>query len=321
MKDEFEIVKHPQIKYLNLFLVNIDYRSSHLHQDIELSLILNGDVTISSKYENYHFNSDSCVIFNANQPHEIQASKEGASILCLQISHKFCTSYFPNLPNLCFDSFNIKQSASEEDYSYIRALTIEMAYQYYTQKVGYEFSCMSILNLLFRIFLNILPYRVITERERILNEYKVERLNRILNYIDENYTHKLSLSDVAEKENLSMSYLSHFIKENLDQSFQEYVNNLRFSHAKKLLLTNDIPLIDICLESGFSDYRYLYKAFRENYACTPTEYRELYSRNSSEIRYKSPSSAESFYSKEDTLKILEKLHVQYHPILYRMKMF
>lgn len=316
MKSEFEIIKHPNIKYLNVFLVNIDYRTPHLHQDIELILIIDGEVTITSKHESHHLSQDSAVIFNANEPHEIRACKNSALILCLQVSPKFCYNYFPDMPNLTFDSFNINQNISKECFKYIKALTIELAYQYYAKRKGYEFSCMSILNLLFRVFLDFLPFHIVSDEEKKANLQKVERLNRILNYIDENYMQKLRLSDIAEKENLSMSYLSHFIKDNLNQSFQEYVNNHRFNYAKKLLLTKDMQLIDICIECGFSDYRYLYKVFRENYGCTPNEYRKLYSKIPLETIPSSPLSSENFYTTRNALDILEKLHIQNKQILY-----
>ena len=35
-----------------------------------------------------------------------------------------------------------------------------------------------------------------------------------------------------------------------------------------------MKLIDACISCRFSDYRYLYRAFRENYNCTPNEYRK-----------------------------------------------
>jgi len=72
----------------------------------------------------------------------------------------------------------------------------------------------------------------LSEDERTARQHKTERLRRILNYIDENYSDKVLLSEIAKRENLSMTYLSHFIKDNLNQTFQEYLNNIRFSHAR-----------------------------------------------------------------------------------------
>lgn len=305
MRNEFEIIQDSQIKYLNIFLVNINYRNSHMHREFEIILVLDGEIMITSKHESNNFSSGSVVIFNPNQPHEIKSCQTGALILCLQVSSKFCSNYFSNLSNLVFDSFNINEHLSEYNYQYIQSLTLNLAFKYYEKKNAYEFSCMSILNELFSILLNNLPYHIVSNEEKIASLQKLERLNRILNFIDENYMYKLSLNDISNRENLSISYLSHFIKDNLNQSFQEYINNHRFNHSKKLLLTTNMKLIDICFECGFSDYRYLYKAYRENYNCTPNEYRKSYKQVTVDKNQTLPY--ENFYTDEDSLDILRKL--------------
>ena len=316
MKNEFEIVEHSHIKYLNVFLVDMNYRSPHLHREFELILVLDGNVAIKSKQESYNLSSGCSVIFNPNQPHEIKSTSDSSLILCVQVSPKFCSDYFPNMSNLIFDSFNIKQNASDETYKYIQSLTLRLGHLYYEKRNGYEFSCMSIINQLFSIFLNILPYHIISDEEKISNQIKIERLNRILNYIDENYMYKLKLSHISQKENLSVSYLSHFIKDNLNQSFQEYINNHRFNQAKKLLLTTDMKLIDICMECGFSDYRYLYKVFKANYDCTPKEYVKLYGQVPLEMKTHSDESCENFYTRKNTLNILDKYKINNDFIIY-----
>jgi AraC-like DNA-binding protein len=310
MKNEYEVIEHPYIKSLNVFLVNLDYRTPHLHEDIEVILVLDGQVTTRTQQEEYALASNSSVLFNSNQLHEFHASKEGALILCLQMSPKFCAHYYPAISHLHFDSHHIDQHLPEDQQAYVKALMVETAYQYYAKKPGYEFSCLSLLNQLFWIFLNKVPNHMLSEEEQKANIQKTERLRRILNYVDENYMNKVLLTEIARRENLSMAYLSHFIKDNLNQTFQEYLSNLRFSHARELVADNHMKFIDICMECGFSDYRYLYKAFLKNYGCTPKEYQSLHKPIAPTRKYHSSQSSETFYTIENTLHILEKAHHQ-----------
>jgi AraC-like DNA-binding protein len=307
---EVEVIEHPYINYLNVFLVNLDYRTPHLHEDIELILVLDGHVKTRTRADEYHLEPNSCVLINSHQPHEFHSSEGGTLILCLQVSPKFCSSYYPAISALHFDSHDIDQHVTKEYQDYVKALMIEIAYQYYAKQPGYEFSCISLLNQLFWIFFNKLPYHILSEEERKANIQRTERLNRILNYIGENYMNKIRLSDIAKSEHLSMSYLSHFIKDNLNQTFQEYLNNIRFSHAREMLLEKRMKFIDICMECGFSDYRYLYQAFLKNYGCTPKEYQNLHKPVNPIRKYRSPESSETFYTIENTISILEKLHTQ-----------
>jgi len=290
-----------------MFIVNINYRNPHFHREIEINLILKGDVTVTTKNESYLLKRGSVCIFNSNQSHEIRASNSHAQILCLQISPKICADYFPKIFNLSFETFHIMQVTSKKNHDLLKTIIVELGYHYYRRKTGYEFSCMSLFNQLFKLFLKYLPYRIIPDEEKISNMAKMERLNRILNYIDENYMYKLTLSDIAKKEGLSESYLSHFIKDHLNQTFRDYLNNLRLNQAIKLITTSDMKLIDICAECGYSDNRYLYKAFRENFNCTPNEYRKRYSAITYRTYKISTESSENFYSVEKTIKILEEL--------------
>ena len=64
-----------------------------------------------------------------------------------------------------------------------------------------------------------------------------DRLNRIITYVEEHYAEKITLSDFAKKEGVTMNYLSHFVKDSLNQSFQSYVNLVRYHAACKLIST------------------------------------------------------------------------------------
>lgn len=310
MKNEYELIEHPYIKHLNVFLVNLDYRTPHLHEDIELILILEGSVTTHTQGERYDLDTNSTVIFNSNQPHEFNSAKEGALILCLQVNPKLFLPCYPAFGDLHFDSYRVDQHLPAERQNFVKAVLIETAYQYYAKEPGYELYCLSLLSQLFRVFLQIIPHHFVSEDERKVSLNRTERLVRIINYIDENYMNKIFLSDIARREKLSMAYLSHFFKDNLNQTFQEYVSNLRFSHARVLVEENRMKLIDICFECGFSDYRYFCKAFLKNYGCTPTEYQSFHKPIMRTKGYSSSKSSETFYSIKDTINILEKFHVQ-----------
>ncbi|MFF2479853.1 helix-turn-helix domain-containing protein [Paenibacillus sp. NPDC058071] len=307
MNDEFEVIKHPRIKYMNPFLVHLSYRNSHLHNDFEICLLLDGELTVNSKRESYHLTKHSMILFNPIQPHELRASHGSALILSLQVSAKFCSSYFPALPNVVFDLSNLTDGLADEDARSLSSLLVEIAHVYFEQKPAYEMACASLLNQLFYELLQKVPYHLISEEERAKNTQRLHRMNRILSYIEENYAGKLLLSTIAEQEKLSLSYLSHFFKENLNMTFQEYLNQVRFEKARQLVAQTDRRLIDICLESGFSDTRYLNSMFVKQIGCTPKQYRD---NKASWDRHGTTShmqSGQRFYSETESLQLMNKI--------------
>jgi AraC-like DNA-binding protein len=304
------VVEYPNVHDLNVVMVDIDYCTPHIHEDIEIILILKGSIISSSMRKEVILKADSAAIYNSYQPHEFLSTGEGVNILCLQISPRFCAHYFPAINMLNFDALLIENHLSPSDFAYSCALMIEIAYQYFARKPGFEFSCISMLNQLFWILIRSLPSHTLSEDEKKSTTQRTERLGRILNYIDEHYTEKVLLSDIASREHLSMTYLSHFIAEHFNLTFQEYVNELRFSLARKLLAEKDAKAINVCMQSGFSDYRYFYKTFIKNTGLSPREFQKKQAEITLERRYRSTQSMITYYTVEETFEALEVLHHQ-----------
>ncbi|MFT8347557.1 GH39 family glycosyl hydrolase [Clostridium saccharoperbutylacetonicum] len=114
--------------------------------------------------------------------------------------------------------------------------------------------------------------------EIIKNKY-VERIDKIKEYINSNYRKSITLNDFADKESLSIPYLSKFIKKHLGMTFTEYLNSVRLNYALKELINTDKPITRIALENGFSTTFLLNKCFKEVYKITPNEYRKQFNRD------------------------------------------
>ena len=128
------------------------------------------------------------------------------------------------------------------------------------------------------------------------------RLNRITDYIYENYKRKLTLQEIAEREHLSMFYLSHAIKASAGMSFQELLNFIRVKESEILLLGTNKKISVISDECGFSALRYYIKHFQTWFGLHPSEYREKYA--DKVIRREVSAKYESFnaYEIEEIIK-------------------
>mgnify|MGYP000096187836 FL=1 len=52
MKDEFEVISHGAADY-KVFVVNLLYRTPHIHKDFEICLLLEGSVRLMTKGSAY----------------------------------------------------------------------------------------------------------------------------------------------------------------------------------------------------------------------------------------------------------------------------
>lgn len=107
-----------------------------------------------------------------------------------------------------------------------------------------------------------------------------ERLNKVINYIMQNFDQDISLPEVASTANMSLTAFCNFFKENYRLTFVEYLNTVRVGHACKLLFDKDRNVVDVAYECGYNSLANFNKQFRKYKNMTPTEYRRvLYCRN------------------------------------------
>ena len=143
----------------------------------------------------------------------------------------------------------------------------------------------------------------------LMDKWALSKLNSLIRFVDENYMHKIRLADFAQAQGVSLSYLSHFIKDALNQNFQDYVNSVRVNAACQRIAEGESKMLNVCLESGFSDYRYFSRAFKRQFGMTPEQYsrRPRKPEAAGTVVRHSLHSLERFYDREQSLTLLKQL--------------
>ncbi|GFI08284.1 bifunctional transcriptional activator/DNA repair enzyme AdaA [Lachnospiraceae bacterium] len=308
MREEYEIVKHAQMQDLNIFLVEMTYRSPHMHKEFEICMVLSGTITIYTSQETQNFEKGDLILFNPYQTHELHSLTEKSIILSIQAASGFCKRAYPEISRVKFEDVVLsmeKLECGEKGIHYLQKLLLEVSKIYLRKEDNYEFFCMSRLYEVFGILLSSQKWQIISEKERTERYNRGKRLKRITDYIEMHFMEKILLSDIADMENLSLYYLSHLFKETLGLSFQQYVALLRFERARKMVEQTNKSLTEISMECGFSDYRYLNKIYQKQLGYTPIEYRNSHMDHFPEKAEEDLTNMQRFYTEEDSLKILE----------------
>jgi two-component system response regulator YesN len=96
----------------------------------------------------------------------------------------------------------------------------------------------------------------------------------MLEYVVENYMDcNLSLSMVAEKLNLTPSYVTRYFKNKNGLPLMQYVSKVRIDKAKELLESSSLAIKEIVEQVGFVDENNFSRAFRKREGVSPTKYR------------------------------------------------
>ncbi len=268
--DEYEIIKYPKLNHVQCNMVNIIYRNSHVHRELELGLVLDGEGEALVHRKSFALRKGSLFFYNSNEPHEIVASSQaGVKIAYLQIANNFCQEYLHLFRDLELSENDLSSFLTPARSRELTGLLLQTIEDYRTQDVLH---CMSSICLLYGRLLAYVPHSQLDESICLARNKKMARLRRITEYVDSNYADKLSLTQLAASENVTPTYLSHFIRDNLHMTFQEYVSGVRFEKALKLMNQGNMRLTDISIASGFSDLKYLNRMFERRFGYSPKEY-------------------------------------------------
>lgn len=105
-----------------------------------------------------------------------------------------------------------------------------------------------------------------------------QRIQKMNDFILQNFAKKLTAQEVAKAGGLSVSRTLHLFKEETGLSLSEYIKKMRVDYGKYLLLNTDISLADLAIESGFYDQSHFTKTFKTTEGLTPSEFRRKYRR-------------------------------------------
>jgi AraC-like DNA-binding protein len=120
--------------------------------------------------------------------------------------------------------------------------------------------------------LSSLPITV-ASASRPKNRQDCDNINRLFNYINENYTSPITLAGAAKIACKSESAFCRFFKQISGTTFMEHVNDLRVSLACRLLRETDKPITEICFEAGFSNIANFNRQFKKRKNQSPRQYR------------------------------------------------
>jgi AraC-like DNA-binding protein len=102
------------------------------------------------------------------------------------------------------------------------------------------------------------------------------RMEKILAYINKNYTKNLKLDSIAEMIPMNASAFCRYFKEKSGKLLVDHIQELRVGYACKLLTGSRLDVLQISIECGFNTSSHFNKVFKRKTGLTPTEYRKQF---------------------------------------------
>ena len=153
-------------------------------------------------------------------------------------------------------------------------------------------------------------HALLTSNEPVRNP-RVELLKTVISYIRQNYQQPLSLGELAALAAMNEQYFCRFFKKALGKTPVSYINSFRIQHAATLLCTTELPVTEICLESGFNNLGHFMKEFKKATRFTPLQFRrqnkaELFSKNTHSLNERTFTMQRKWWHKKTAYQIYPK---------------
>lgn len=252
----------------------------HWHKEIEIlyiekgefSITINENTFISTPGELYFINSEDLHLISAisNEPSTHYAIIFNAELISFDF-YDYCQSHY--ITPILNKTLQFPTTISDND-SALEELRNEFTYAvscYDNEKLGWHLNIKSSLLKIVSILIE--NDLLLKEGSLPTNDYKITIAKNLINYINSNYTHKITINDLSKETNMNPQYFCRFFKSLFGKTAIEYINEYRIDKAAEMIQSKDIKIIEICFAVGFDNFSYFIKKFKQYKKCTPSKYK------------------------------------------------
>jgi AraC-like DNA-binding protein len=105
-----------------------------------------------------------------------------------------------------------------------------------------------------------------------------DRMQRVCDHINRHLSGPIQRAQVAKVANLSEAAFSRFFKLRAGKTLPRFINELRVGRACRLLVEEEMKIVDIALNCGFSNLTNFNRRFLEIAGYPPSDYRRQFQR-------------------------------------------
>ncbi len=106
--------------------------------------------------------------------------------------------------------------------------------------------------------------------------YNSRRVEKIMNYLNNNFGKNITLAEAAELVSMSEVAFSRFFKQRTGKTFIDTLNEIRLGNASRMLIDTTHGINEIAFKCGFNNISNFNRIFKKKKDCTPKEFRQEY---------------------------------------------
>lgn len=251
----------------------------HWHEHLEVMLVLAGRVRVQVNGNRYEGEAGDIFFVNSNALHGVEALEAEAELLGVVWDIRLTDSFMEevelqHLYHLLLRSEvdPVLARAQEPEWEVCSGALLEVRREYEGGGLGYRTAIKSHV------------FRLIREQLRKLQgtaglvkmTQDYERLKPAIAFIEQGYSGRLLLQEVAGAAGLSLFHFCRLFKRVMNRTVQQFVQEVRLREARRLLRDTDLPMAELSERVGYCNPNYFARVFREHTGTTPLRMRKQF---------------------------------------------
>ncbi|MDO4274231.1 MAG: AraC family transcriptional regulator [Eubacteriales bacterium] len=251
----------------------------HWHEFCELELVFDGEGIQRKKNVPKPFSKGVLSLQLPMDFHEVIVNNENPPEL---YSVKFVEMFIsPKIYQAVFSGKRNQQiTLTDENFENVKA-DFE---QLYTEFNGNgEFREILLKNILEKIIIQYHRYLEAMEVPEELTPHTVTGMDYMasyntlidcMDYIQNNFNKNITLTEMAERANMSQNYFSTFFRQSTGCTFRDYLKNVRIRYALSFLTNSELPVYKVSEMAGFASCEHFSRLFTKEVGISPSNFRK-----------------------------------------------
>ena len=251
--------------------------NSHRHDYYEYYFFLEGDVSIEIETRTFRLHPGDVILIPPGVRHHavIHSNERSYGLFVFWISRTYyehLTSQSKDYDYLVThirDRQNHIFHTDSIEFNGIQSRLFRLIEENHSQRFGKQ---TMLANLISDLLLHL--NRLVYEKDHPgRKEVKESLYSQVVRYIDGHLSDPLSLDSIASAFFVSKYHVSHVFKENIGMSVHQYITKKRLGACREAILGN-AEISSVYRQYGFQDYTSFFRAFKKEYGCSPSTYRQ-----------------------------------------------
>lgn len=257
------------------------YDPIHFHEECQLTYIIEstGMILVGDKLD--RFKKGEIYLMGKNLPHVFQNSERyfeensvfRARAISIFFSCDSLTALLDNIP----ESFNLQKLLENSVYGIKLSKEDARLIAPYIKKIinleGFP-RVLELLNILAMIANKKEIILISTRTPLIMDEEDNNKLNKVFEFIMQNFRERISLDDVAALVYMTPTSFCRYFKQRTQKTFSGFLTEVRIGNACKLLSNSSYNVAQACYASGYNNISNFHRHFLNITGSTPNQYRK-----------------------------------------------